>query len=79
MGLTLYLLVCLNGIAPSNICQVYTLTPQYEMTQAEMDGKVEHICEVAYDAALDMGASVTRCELIENDEIPVGVEMFYRT
>jgi len=71
MGEIIYLLVCVAGLHEfkiPDICMVYHLRPQYEMTQTELNGKVIYICEQAKLVAIAHGDHVTRCEIVE--EIP---------
>ncbi|KKL53246.1 hypothetical protein LCGC14_2277370 [marine sediment metagenome] len=64
----IYLLVCVAGLSEfhiPDICQVYHLRPQYEMTQAEIDSKVIFICESVRTASIAHGGNVDRCEIVE--------------
>ena len=64
----IYLLVCVAGLHEFNIpdiCMVYHLRPQYEMTQSELNSKVIFICEQARAGAIAHGDHVTRCEIVE--------------
>ena len=68
---TIYLLVCVAGLIEFDIpdmCTAYTLKPQYEMTQSEINSKIIYICEQARAGAIAHGGNVTRCEVV--DEIP---------
>lgn len=66
-----YLLVCVAGLREFNIpdiCMVYHLRPQYEMTQVQLDTFRIFICEQARIVAIAHGDHVTRCEFV--DKIP---------
>ena len=61
-----YLLVCVAGLSEfkiPDICQIYTMQPQVEMTEAEQHSKVIFICEQAKLVAVAHGGSVTKCEV----------------
>jgi len=64
-----YLLICTTGLVPDpEHCAVYELRPQYEMTQAMIDEKVDRICEMAYEATAKYDGQLTKCEVIDEDE-----------
>ncbi len=71
-----YLLVCVAGLSEfkiPDICQVYTMQPQVEMTESELNSKVIYVCEQAKLVAIGHGGNVTKCEV--RDEFPDDVEL----
>ena len=72
---TMILLVCVAGLAEfkiPDICMAYTLEPQYEMTQPELDSKIIYLCEQGRAGAIAHGGFVTRCEIV--DEVPANMK-----
>lgn len=78
MDLVIHLMICTVGIhmpgmgaLEDELCLTYKLSPQYEMSQEEIDGKIIYMCEKAHETAVDHGGYVTKCEVIDLDfEIP---------
>ncbi len=71
-----YLLVCVAGLTEfkiPDICQVYTLEPQYEMTTSEIASAVIKVCEASAEAAIAHGGRVTKCEI--SQEFPEGLQL----
>ncbi|KKL75604.1 hypothetical protein LCGC14_2053230 [marine sediment metagenome] len=73
MDLMIFLKVCTVGLflnEPMGMerCVTYSLSPQYAMTQEEIDGKLEEICEWSHTNAVDFGTRVTKCEVVEDEE-----------
>ena len=63
-----YLLICTTGLVaghPPELCAVYELRPQYEMTQDVIEEKIDRICAKAHEASAKYGGKVTKCEEID--------------
>ena len=72
-----YLLICiapLPELEMPDVCMVYSMRPQYVMTQPEIDGKVGLICDFARVGAMRHGDRMTRCEVVE--KIPKGLTIY---
>ena len=68
----IYLLqVCVWFQGMPELCTVYELRPQYEMSQSEISRKIEFICESARSSALVHGGNVTRCRIVDEFGNPI--------